>query len=171
MEEKKTCCFFGHRKITDIQQLQEKLYKTIEELIVCENVSVFLFGSKSDFDLLCREVVSNMKQKYPYIHRIYVRAEYQYISADYEKYLLQTCDETYYSERAVNGGKAVYVERNQDMIDKSTFCIVYYIPGYEPPKKKYSRRDSSSFQPKSGTQIAYEYAKKKKKHIINIAEQ
>ena len=119
---------------------------------------------------MCREIVAELKIKHPHIHRTYIRAEYQYISNDYEKHLLQTCDETYYSERAVNGGKAVYVERNYEMIDKSDICIVYYIEGYAPPTRKNSRRDISLYQPKSGTRIAYEYAQKKKKVVIKAAD-
>lgn len=169
-EEKKTCCFFGHRKIAATDQLRERLYKIIEDLIIYNKVAIFLFGSKSEFDRLCREVVAKLKEKYPHLHRIYIRAEYQYISDDYEKYLLQTCDETYYSERAIGGGKAVYVERNCDMIDRSDFCVVYYQEDYAPPRRKNSRRDLFDYQPKSGTHIAYEYSKRKGKYIINILE-
>jgi len=170
-EEKKVCCFFGHRKIADTQQLRERLYKIIEDLIICNRVSIFLFGSKSEFDRLCREAVGKLKEKYPHLHRIYIRAEFQHISDDYEKYLLQTCDETFYSERAIGSGKAVYIERNCDMIDQSDFCVVYYKEDYAPPRRKNSRHDLFDYQPKSGTKTAYEYAKRKKKHIINIAEQ
>lgn len=169
-EEKKSCCFFGHRKIANTKSLRERLYKIIEELIINNNVNTFLFGSRSDFDSLCREVVSELKSKYPYIYRIYIRAEYPYISDDYEKYLLQSCDETYYSKRAKNGGCAVYIERNYELIDKSDICIVYRKDAYLPPKRKNNNQDVFGYQPKSGTQIAYEYAQKKKKHIINVAE-
>ena len=34
MEEKKTCCFFGHRKIAASDGLREKLYNIIEDLII-----------------------------------------------------------------------------------------------------------------------------------------
>ena len=169
MEEKKVCCFFGHRKIADTEQLRKKLYKIIEELIIYNNVGIFLFGSKSEFDSLCREIVAELKIRHPHIHRIYIRAEYQYISDDYEKYLLQSCDETYYSERAVGGGKAVYVERNQEMIDKADICVVYYNGGYLPPRRRNGKKDLFDYQPPSGTQIAYDYAKRKKKTIINLA--
>lgn len=144
------------------------LYKIIEELIIYNNVGIFLFGSKSEFDSLCREIVAELKIKHPYIHRIYIRAEYQYISDDYEKYLLQTCDETYYSERAVGGGKAVYVERNQEMIDKADICIVYYKDNYLPPRRRNGKRDLFDYQPKSGTAVAYDYAVRKNKKIINV---
>ncbi len=158
-EGKKTCCFFGHRKISDRDQLRKELYRIIEELITHDDVSTFLFGSKSEFDSLCREAVALLKEKYPHIHRIYIRAEYQYINKDYEKYLLQFCDETYFSTRAVNSGKAVYIERNYELIDKSDICVVYYNPDY---------LKTNNYQSRSGTHIAYEYAVKKDKRIICV---
>ena len=65
-------------------------------------------------------------------------------------------------------GKASYVERNQEMINQSDYCIVYYDDNYLPPRRKNSRRDLTDYQPKSGTAIAYDYAVKKKKKIINV---
>lgn len=168
--ENKTCCFFGHRKISGADSLKLKIYEIMEYLIVHSNVDTFLMGSKSDFDSLCRNVVAELKEKYTHIKRIYVRAENPYINEEYEKYLLEICDETYYPERVMNAGKAVYVERNCEMIDKSDICIVYYKNGYLPPIRKNSKRDLLDYQPKSGTDIAYQYAVKKKRVIINVAD-
>ena len=76
----------------------------MENLILHNNVDTFLMGSKSDFDLLCRKAVSELKEKYIHINRIYIRAEYEYINDDYKKYLLESCEATYYPERAINAG-------------------------------------------------------------------
>ncbi len=168
MEEKKTCCFFGHREIAEADGLRERLYKIIEDLIIYKYVDTFLFGSKSDFDKLCLAVVTKLKYKYTYIRRVYVRAEFQYIDDDYKAFLLQSYDDTYYPERISGSGRAAYVERNQIMIDCSDICVVYYKKDYAPPRRKKSRRDLTDYQPKSGTKIAYEYAQKKKKDIIII---
>lgn len=170
MGEKKTCCFFGHRKISESGELKERLYNIIEDLIIYKYVDTFLFGSKSDFDKLCLSVVTKLKDKHPHIQRVYVRVEFQYINDDYKTYLLQSYDDTYYPKQISGSGRAAYVERNQIMIDCSDICIVYYNENYLPPKRKNSRRDILPYQPKSGTKIAYEYAKRKKKYIINVAE-
>lgn len=163
MEEKKTCCFFGHRKISGTERLKERLYEIIEELILCNHVTTFLFGSKSEFDKLCLAVVTELKGKYPHIRRIYVRAEYPYINEDYKAHLLQNYDDTYYPKKILGSGRGVYVERNQIMIDRSDICVVYYHKNYQPPAKKNSNQ-------KSGTKIAYEYAQRKKKAIIQTAD-
>ena len=63
MEKHKTCSFIGHRKIEITTELIKKLSVTIKDLIVKENVSIFLFGSKSDFNNLCYLVVTKIKEK------------------------------------------------------------------------------------------------------------
>ena len=154
----KTCCFFGHRKINETEELKSKLIEIIEKLIVDEKVYTFLFGSKSQFNSLCLELVTKIKEKYPHIKRIYVRAEYPYISEHYKNYLLESYEDTYYPEKILNSGRAAYVERNYEMINNSDICVVYYdklIP---------------TISCKSGTKIALVYAKKMKKRIINAAE-
>ena len=153
----KTCCFFGHRTINETEELKSKLIEVIEKLIVDENVDTFLFGSKSRFNSLCLELVTEIKEKYPHIKRIYVRAEYPYINEQYTNYLLESYEETYYPEHIRSSGRAAYVERNYEMINKSKFCIVYYDEPNAPTTRK------------SGTKIALDYAEKLKKEIINMA--
>lgn len=149
-----TCCFFGHRTINETEELKSKLKEIIERLIVEEQVDTFLFGSKSQFNSLCLELVSEIKEKYPHIKRIYVRAEYPDINEQYTNYLLKSYEETYYPENILGSGRAVYVKRNFEMINKSRFCIVYYDEQFAPTTRK------------SGTKIALDYAIKKEKSII-----
>ncbi len=163
-----TCCFFGHRKIEDTEDLRTKIFETVERLIVDENIDTFLFGSKSQFDSLCHELVTKCKEKYPHIKRIFVRAEYPFIDENYRAYILEDYEDTYYPEHMVNAGKASYVERNCEMIDKSSICVVYYNPDYAPARRRTSRRDLTDYQPKSGTKLAYDYAVKRNKKIINF---
>ena len=164
----KTCCFFGHRKIVDTLELRTKITDTIESLIVDQNIDTFLFGSRSQFDSLCYDLVTKIKEKYPHIKRIYVRAEFPCIDESYRRYLLESYEDTYYPEGMEKAGKAAYVERNCEMIDRSNVCIIYYNTGYAPPRRKNSRHDLTDYQPKSGTKIAYDYAQKKKIKVINI---
>ena len=168
INKEKTCCFFGHRKIDETEELKNKLYEIIENLIVNEKVDTFLFGSKSQFDDLCHKIVTDLKEKYPHIKRTYVRSAFQHIPDWYEDSLLQHYEDTYFPEHMENAGRASYVERNQEMINHSKFCVVYYDENYLPPRRKNSRRDLFDYQPKSGTEIAYKYARKKGCEIINI---
>ena len=70
--------------------------------------------------------------------------------------------------KLVHAGKASYVVRNKEMIDKSNFCIFYYDENYLPPRRGKSNDALIHYQPKSGTAIAYEYAIKYKIIIINM---
>ncbi len=162
------CCFFGHRKVEEPERVKERVYSLVEELILRKQVDCFLFGSKSDFDGLCLSVVTDLKKKYSHIRRVYVRAEFPYIDDRYTAYLLTSYDETYYPEKILNAGKAAYVERNREIIEKADFCVVYYNEDYLPPRRKNSRRDLFDYQPKSGTKLAYDYAVKKGKRIFNV---
>ena len=119
--KKHTCCFFGHRKIKETKDLRSKVYAVIEELIIDYDVHTFLFGSKSEFDDLCLNIVTELKEKYPHIKRVYIRAAYADINDDYTDYLLESYEDTYFPERMRGAGRASYVEHNQEMINKSTF--------------------------------------------------
>ena len=156
--QENTCCFFGHRTINESEELRKKLTDIIETLITVETVDTFLFGSMSRFDSLCLEVVTKIKQKYPHVKRVYVRAEFPFINDDYKNYLLKSYEDTYYPEKILGSGKASYVERNYEMINSSRFCIVYYDESYSPKNRK------------SGTEIALNFAKKHKKEIINVLQ-
>ena len=166
--EKKSCCVFGHRKIAGKEELKVRLTAIIENLIVNDDVDTFYVGSRSDFDSLCREVLSEQKEKHSHIKRIYVRAEYPDINKEYENYILESCEATYFPEKARKAGKAVYIERNYEMIDRSDICVIYFKDSYLPPRRKSGRRDLFDYQPKSGTETAYKYAVQKKRVIVNV---
>ena len=104
-----TCCFFGHRKINNSSELRIKLSVLIEKLIVINGIDTFLFSSKSEFNDLCYETVTKLKEKYPHIKRIYVRAEYPYIDQSYTDYLLDGYEDTYFLDKMVNACKASYI--------------------------------------------------------------
>ena len=157
MEKNKVCCFIGNRKTQETEELRERLFENVENLIVEKEVDTFLLGSKSNFNSLCYEVVSKLKEIYPHIKRIFVRAEYPYISEDYRKFLLESYDDTYYPKSVLGAGRAVYVKRNYEMIDNSDYCVFYYNEKCTPTTRK------------SGTKIALDYAKDKKKQIFLLS--
>ena len=151
-----TCCFFGHRTINETDELRTKITEAVERLITEEKVDTFLFGSKSRFNDLCLELVTELKEKYPHVNRIYVRAEFPVINEEYKDYLLKSYDDTYFPEKIIGSGSVAYVERNYEMINQSKYCIVYYDEQNAPTIRK------------SGTKIALDYAIKKKKCIIEL---
>ncbi len=156
MNKNRTCCILGHKEITETEELYLRIYNIIEKMILNQNVDTFLFGSKSRFNDICLELVTKIKEKYPHIKRIYVRAEYPHISEQYKNYLLESYEKTYYPEKIIGSGKSAYIERNYEMINNSRFCIFYYDEQQAPTNRK------------SGTKIALDYAVKKGKCIIKL---
>ena len=162
-----TCCFFGHRKIISDDKLVNDITSAIENLIINHHVDTFLFGSKSQFDRLCYKIVSRFKTKYPNLKRIYVRAEFPYIDDQYRSYLLERYEDTYFPDQLYHAGKAVYIERNYEMIQNSKYAIIYYNKNYIPPHQHY-KKDLLLRPSKGGTKISYEYAKQKGLLICNV---
>lgn len=148
------CCFIGHRKINETKEVRNQLLEIIENLITDEKIDTFLFGSKSRFNELCYETVTRLKEKYPYIKRIFVRAEYPYIGDDYKEYILESYEDTYYPKNIIGTGRLSYVKRNIEMINKSGFCVFYFDKGMLPTDRR------------SGTEVAF----KRKKNIIQLPE-
>ena len=182
METYKVCSFFGHRKIEITEKLKQKLKDVLEDLITDKNVSVFLFGSRSEFDILCHEIVTELKEKCPVIKRVCYTCKNESCILESERrqtekllsghlkkevHILGYEEEFEHKTKYVSG-RASYVERNQAMIDDSNYCIFYYDENYKPEIRKYSKNQIGYYQPKSGTKLAYDYAVKKNKTIYNI---
>lgn len=156
MGNSKTCAFFGHRNVTDTDNIGKKLYELIKNLIVYEDFSVFLFGSFGDFDDICYHTVSLLKQQFPHIKRIL------YVVNDYylKKYQLKNNNGILYED-------VVYPNLEFDfwytriyyrncymicyMIDISDFIVFYANDNME-----------------SGAYKALKYAVKTKKSFVNL---
>ncbi len=183
MDTHKSCSFIGHRTVDNIEKIEIKTKNLVERLILEQNVSTFIFGSRSDFDNLCQKIVSEFKIKYPHIKRIIYTCKsescvleserdkieklYSFITNSPQKLLC--VDEEYEFKNKYMAGKASYIERNQSMIDNSDFCIIYYRQHYIPKQRK-NKTTLSVYQPKSGTKLAFEYIKRKGKPYFNIAD-
>ena len=151
--------FIGHRTLIKTEALKDKLKKIVENLIVNENADTFLFGSKSEFNTLCYDVVTELQNKYRSIRRVYVRAEREFISEEYKRYLLTLYEFTYFPKAVQDAGALSYVKRNQAMLDKCDVVVAYYDDQYIPPTKT-----------KSGTQMAVVHAIKNHKRLINLLQ-
>lgn len=156
--------FIGHRTISYSLALEEALKEYISSIIL-KGAKTFLFGSKSGFDTLTLKVVSELKKEYPYIKRVYVRAEYPNLSGIYEKIIMKNYDCTIYPDCVKEAGRACYIERNKYMIDHSDLVIFYYKEDYQLPKKQIGKK---YYARTSGTYLMVKYAKSKNKKYIVI---
>ena len=152
--------FIGHRKIEERGGLRQKIADIITALIEKEKAETFLFGSKSEFNDLCYEVVSELKDKYPHIRRTEVRSANEYLPQMYIDITLKYYEETVFPESVSGAGYRSYLKRNQAMIDMCDVLITYFDKGYRLSAGR-----------TSGTRTAVEYAQKKKKRVLNLYEQ
>ena len=162
----KECSFFGHRDTPQTEELKQKVRETVEQLIVEEKADAFLFGSRSKFDELCHMVVTELKEKYPYIQRIAYLCKHETAcfvgeSMKMKQHIKKLTGRDVYvpeyedirkSDRVNSAGRASYVERNQWMIEES-HCLVLYC-------------DEGGKLKRSGTKLVWKYAKRKKSILI-----
>lgn len=170
--------------MSDSNELRQKIRKVVEKLINDEGVNLFLFGSRSDFDSICHDVVTELQEIYPDIKRIAYTCRHETATMKEDKaeeeriwsnilkrpVHIQDYDAEYEHPTKYTSGRASYVERNQAMIRESDVCIFYYDENYHPARRRNSRHDLTDYQPKSGTAIAYAYAVQKKKTIYNLCD-
>ena len=161
-----SACFIGHRIINDTPELRKRLRSILSELIE-GGTTAFIFGDHSEFDSLCYDLVTELKEKNPAIKRINFRKDYEDTDDYAMQFLIKGYEESICPKGVGNAGRASYVERNQAMIRESDVCIFYYDENYLPARRRNSRHDLTDYQPKSGTATAYNYAKRKDKIIIN----
>lgn len=175
-------CFIGHRAMQNVEQVRVKLRETISRLILA-GADTFLFGSRSAFDTLCWQVVTELQTQYPNTKRVSYNAPHESaITSKEERQQLEQIssklvgsevrlkdyEAAVNSQKSINATKDTYIMRNQEMIDNSDVCVFYYNKDYLPPRRKQSKRNVFDYQPRSGTSVAYAYAKRKKKTIINL---
>ncbi len=152
-EKKHTCCFFGHGQVDIEGDLYDRVKRMIETLIVEDEVDTFLFGRKSEFDVLCFCAVTKLKEKYPNIKRIYIRTDFPYANGDFVDYD-EECDDVYYPGRILHDGKTVYRGKNKERLDMSGICLLYDEDGLQTGEPWFD----------------FDYAIQKKVHIINMGE-
>lgn len=148
--------FIGHRRIEKTEALKRQLTDIIIALID-EGADTFLFDSRSQFDTMCYDIVTELQQKFPYVRRVEVRSSNEYLPQTYIDITLKYYEETVFPECVSGAGYRAYIKRNQAMIDICDVLIIYCDMNYKPPTST-----------KSGTILAFEYALKKNKRIINL---
>ncbi|MBO5224514.1 MAG: hypothetical protein J6C23_08400 [Clostridia bacterium] len=165
-ERYKSCAIIGHRNIEVTEELKERIYSAVYDLIQNKGVKNFLFGSRSEFNSLCYEIVLDVKQRFDICMCVYTCKHEAFVSFAEEQEMIWI-----YEHMSINGkvlafdkevefdgkhvaGKSSYVQRNYAMINDSDYCLFYYNPNGKTAN--------------SGTRQAYTYAQMHSKTIINL---
>ncbi|MCM1404431.1 MAG: hypothetical protein NC133_02955 [Prevotella sp.] len=160
----KVVCFIGHRKIVVTDKLIADLTAVIQRLIAV-GIKIFNFGSHSQFDDLCHQIVTNLQKQFSQIQRVHYCAPYEnYTNVG----MTEEYDQEIDCQPSFAAGKKAYLVRNLIMINQSDICVFYFDETYTPPRQKNAPTDLSDYQPQSGTALAYHYAVEKQKAIINL---
>ena len=138
--------FCGHKDVFEKEQLTQRVQQIIEQLIG-EGATLFLLGGYGGFDSVAAVAVKEAKLQHPEIHSTLVLP---YLDRTFNEDLYD--DSTYPPLEEVPRRYAIS-RRNEWMVDQADVVIAYVDHGW------------------GGAAKTLEYARRKKKRIINIAEQ
>ena len=123
-------------------RIAEKLKDVITKLVVNSGACVFMFTNAGQFDDDCYTIVSKLKKHYPYIERHYYHGSCDY-DVGYVNWMSLSYDSVHFPEK---GFVLLPHMRNCAMIDMCEVVV------------------------SCGVSQALEYARTKKKRVINICK-
>ena len=138
--------FFGHSRFSQSEGDLEKVLDLIEKHANGEHVDFYL-GCYGRFDRFAYECASQYKKEHSDSKLVFVTP---YLANNQRcESFSKGCDETLFPEIEKVPLRLAIIERNKWVITKSDFIIFYYVVG-------------------GGTEIVYDFAKRKKKNFINV---
>ena len=145
--------FIGHRFIHDSALISKKLEEHILSIISPTDNVYFYCGGYGQFDNLCASVCISIKKKHKNCQTVLITP---YITESYQRKLNLFLSENIYDSIIYPPLECVpqrfaIVKRNEWMINQADLVIAYVKNGY------------------GGAYKSLEYAKRKKKKIINLA--
>ena len=146
--------FIGHKFIHEYDKLYDMVEKCITKSIEQEDNISFFCGGYGSFDNLCAKVCSKIKHKIKNCEIAFIAP---YITESYQKNIKLLLNENIYTSVIYpplekTPAKYAIIKRNQWMINESDLIIAYVKNTY------------------GGAYSSLNYAKRKKKKIINLAD-
>ena len=115
----KTCTFFGHRDTPE--DIQEKLYAALDDLIVNKNVCMFFVGYQGSFDKIVLRTLRLLKVDYPHINYYLVLTYPSYASDEFSEE-----DNTVFPGILENVPQKFTIDRrNRWMANNSDYVVCY----------------------------------------------
>ena len=145
----KICSFFGHRNTSS--EIRTALYAEIEKHITQYGMTFFYVGNYGNFDYMSAAVTHELKQKYPHIEVCLVHSYMPVKKDEYETNLYDSILLPDGMEFAVK--RFAITHRNRFVVNESEYVIAYVRTTW------------------GGAYQAMQYAKRKKKHVINLADE
>ena len=139
--------FFGHARFPYSQELPSKIMNVLEEVVGNNDVEFFV-GFYGAFENICFECAVEYKSKRSNVVVTYVTP---YIDVSRYEHSLKKCDGSIYPEIERTPQKFAIIKRNEWVINHSDVIIFYNIGVGK-------------------TNDFYEYAQRRNKKIINLAD-
>ncbi len=128
IDEKKTVCFTGHRKInkSKLKNLPMEIEKSISI-----GYDTFLSGGAIGFDQFAAAHILRLKKKYPYIRLIFVlpcdkiimSQKWSFSQKNAFLFLINKADDIIYISHDYYDGCMKH--RNEKLVELSSYCIAY----------------------------------------------
>ena len=146
--------FAGHSFISSFERTKEMVKEQIRNSIAYEKKAIFYLGGYGDFDEVCAYACRELKQEFDFIERIYVTPYISLIEQGKIKEMQNQglCDMSIYPPIEKVPPRFAISKRNEWMMEKADLVIAYV-------KRDYG-----------GAYKSLEFAKRKKKKIINLCE-
>ena len=141
--------FFGHRRIYNIREIEEKLVPILNELILTKEYVEFYIGRNGEFDEFAASVIKRVQKQLDRDNNVMILT-LPYTVKDIEYYA------DYYDEIVIPDAigkahpKAAITLRNRWMVDTADLIIAYI-----------EREEGGAYS-------AVKYAKKLNKKVVNI---
>ena len=150
-EEAMIITFFGHSNCLFNDDIKKQLKNILLDEIIKNPTCKFYLGGYGDFDVLCLRTLKDLKADFPEIELIFITP---YLDKNYSKleFAKYHYDDVIFPPIESVPRKFAILKRNEWMVEQADLVIAYV---------KYSW---------GGAAKALEYAKRKKKRIINIAK-
>ncbi|MBQ5930151.1 MAG: hypothetical protein IIX02_05095 [Clostridia bacterium] len=143
--------FFGHSNCLFNDDIKKQLKNILLDEIIKNPTCKFYLGGYGDFDGLCLRTLRELKHDFPTIEILFITPylDKNYSKLEFAKYYY---DDVIFPPIESVPRKFAILKRNEWMVEQADLVIAYV---------KYSW---------GGAAKALEYAKRKKKRIINIAK-
>ena len=146
--------FFGHRSLYVTDELRNEIFDTIKKIIRQGETVSFYCGGYGDFDTLCARACLAIKKENSFCKTFLVTP---YMTESRQRKIKEIMHEKLYDGVIYpplenTPPKAAIIKRNEWMIREADFIVAYVKNTY------------------GGAYKALQYAQKKKKVIINLAE-
>ena len=141
------CAFFGHRHY-NYAPYREKIEELICDLIENHGVTEFYNGCRGDFDKVCAEIVFALKAKFTAIENVMVVSYHPHDGFTLPKYFDGS---VYLLEKNVPPKYAIFYS-NQAIVERADYIISGVVNDW------------------GGAWTACEYARRKKKIILNVTD-